>query len=251
MDNIKIYVAAHQRFVPPSDMDTTLFTPIHCGKALYNPSLDHGKTGSKSILPELGDDTGDNISDFNNHYSELTGMYWIWKNDTTSDIVGLNHYRRLFSEDDDDTLLISRETIMSNLKEYDFLVSCSEKSDDDYCNEEFSVYNEYGKYHNIQDMNNALAVCSKLFPEVFPTFYYEITHCAAMNYCNLLICRKDLFDEYCSFLFPLLFRVERMTDFKNEFYDEYQMRMCGFLSERLFRPWLIYKGYTFKNQPIL
>ena len=43
-----------------------------------------------------GDDTGDNISDKNRYYSELTGIYWAWKN-RKEDIVGCCHYRRYFT----------------------------------------------------------------------------------------------------------------------------------------------------------
>jgi hypothetical protein len=43
----------------------------------------------------IGDDTGDSISDKNEYYSELTGLYWVWKN-TKQDIVGSCHYRRYF-----------------------------------------------------------------------------------------------------------------------------------------------------------
>jgi hypothetical protein len=43
-----------------------------------------------------GDDTGDNISSKNKYYSELTGIYWVWKN-TRQDITGACHYRRYFT----------------------------------------------------------------------------------------------------------------------------------------------------------
>ena len=251
MDNIKIYVAAHQRFVLPSDIDLNIYIPIHCGKATYNLDSDRGKTGSKSILPEIGDDTGDNISKKNKYYSELTAMYWIWKNDTTSDIVGLNHYRRFFAENDDDTLLLSKDTILTNLKEYDCMVSSICYNNKNVFDNEHSVYHEYGRHHNLQDMNKVLIVCSQLFPDIFPVFLEELTCSTIIHYCNLLICSKKIFDEYCSFIFSILFKVEKMIDFDDPFYDSYQMRVCGFLAERMLRPWLIYKGYTFKSQPIL
>ena len=43
-----------------------------------------------------GDDSGISISDKNLYYSELTGIYWVWKN-TKQDITGCCHYRRYFS----------------------------------------------------------------------------------------------------------------------------------------------------------
>ncbi len=49
----------------------------------------------------ITDDTGDNISVKNKDYCECTGLYWIWKNTTGQNYVGLCHYRRRLMLDDD------------------------------------------------------------------------------------------------------------------------------------------------------
>lgn len=78
--DIKIIVATHKKYWMPSD---DIYLPVHVGKK--------GKTD----LGYQGDDTGDNISDKNTNYCELTGLYWAWKN-LKADYKGLAHYRRHF-----------------------------------------------------------------------------------------------------------------------------------------------------------
>lgn len=250
-EKIKIYVATHKKFAMSKHIDRDIFIPILAGKAIYNPEEDDNYNNENMILPELGDDTGDNISDRNRRYSELSAMYWIWKNDKDSDIVGLNHYRRYFA-DNSEVDFIDRKTILENLSKYDAMV-LGEGSDFEMCySPSFSIYMGYKSVHNEKDFENALVACKKLFPDIYDAYHYEIMNSTAACMCNVIICRKELFDKYCEFLFPVLFEVERKIDWDNYFYkDGYQIRALGFLAERMLRAWLVVNKYTFKDQKVI
>ena len=80
---IKIIVASHKKYrMPEEDM----YVPVQVGAK-----------GRKDI-GMLRDDSGDNISEKNPNYCELTGLYWAWKNETY-DVLGMVHYRRFFVEE--------------------------------------------------------------------------------------------------------------------------------------------------------
>lgn len=81
---IQILVAAHKKFPMPT-------------AAGYLPVLVGAKKNYKADIPYQRDDEGDNISEKNPNYNELTAIYWAWKNLKDVDAVGLVHYRRLFS----------------------------------------------------------------------------------------------------------------------------------------------------------
>ena len=87
--NIKIIVATHKKYWMPSD---GIYLPVHVGA--------EGKFDDKGEPLDLGytkDNTGDNISDKNKQFCELTGLYWAWKNLGEADYIGLAHYRRHFT----------------------------------------------------------------------------------------------------------------------------------------------------------
>lgn len=48
--------------------------------------------------------------------------------------------------------------------------------------------------------------------------------------CNMFIARKEIFDDYCKWLFGVLFRLEKEIEISK---DLYQARVFGFLSERM------------------
>lgn len=79
--DIRILIAAHKPYGFAQD---DIYMPVQVGAALND------KFGAAC------DDTGDNISDKNPYYCELTGLYWMWKN-VKADYCGLVHYRRYFA----------------------------------------------------------------------------------------------------------------------------------------------------------
>ena len=80
--NIKILVCCHKNDIFKS---SDVYLPIQVGRAISN-----------TILNMQGDNEGLNISEKNDCYCELTGMYWAWKNLKGVDYIGLCHYRRYF-----------------------------------------------------------------------------------------------------------------------------------------------------------
>jgi len=78
--DIKIVTAVHKPYWMPEDR---VYVPLHIGRE------------GKQDIGFTGDNTGDNISEKNATFCELTGLYWAWKN-LQAEYVGLVHYRRVF-----------------------------------------------------------------------------------------------------------------------------------------------------------
>ena len=78
----RIYVSYFKHFYT---IKNALYFPVQAGAATgnYNPTIE-------------GDNSGNNISQLNFIYSELTVLYWVWKNAPKTKYVGFCHYRRFF-----------------------------------------------------------------------------------------------------------------------------------------------------------
>ena len=104
--NVTIYVLTHKSFDCPND---DIYKPLLNGSFNYTDDFGY-----------LRDDSGDNISNLNNYYAEMTGEYWVWKN-SDSNIIGFCHYRRYFAKN---ILLkkLEKEDIEEILNDYDMIL---------------------------------------------------------------------------------------------------------------------------------
>lgn len=209
--SISIFTITHVPFTPPED---PIYIPLQVGRAL------HDDYGYKS------DDSGDSISVKNPYYSELTGLYWIWKNYTGADYLGLCHYRRYFLNENGS--LMSESDYMNILSEYDVIIAKANHTDYDY-------QTVYSRSHDIRNLNATGDVIQKLYPEYYETFQSVITgHLCYIG--NLFAASRTIFCAYCEWLFTVFSALEKRIDVNG--YDDYHKRVFGFLSEQLLIVWI-------------
>lgn len=222
----KIFVMTHKKIEPIAD---PMYIPLHVGKA------------GKEDLGYLGDDTGDNISDRNRSYCELTGIYWLWKN-MSCDIIGICHYRRYFIREE---RLLNQAQVEETIQKYPIIVP-----DSTYvmAKEQIgSIQEHYDECHNLRDMAVCREVLQQKYPEYVLAFDYSMK-ITLFTRGNMWITRKEIFDRYCEWLFDILFEVEARINITK--YDDYQKRVMGFLSERLFRVWLFMQPESILEEKI-
>lgn len=225
---MNIYIATHKDYVFPKELS---YVPIQVGRALNSP-IEH----------IIGDDSGINISSKNRSYCELTALYWLWKN-CNSDICGLVHYRRYFSSLDKDGAELKGNGILSPssvdrlLSNYDIIVP--EKSNLGHD----TVFSLFLKYHYVKDLVLVHDVIAELWPEHVPAFDSMMGE-TSLSLFNMFISKKQVINEYCEWLFPILETLEGRVDISR--YSNYQKRLFGFLSERLFNVWLYHNRFRYK-----
>lgn len=176
------------------------------------------------------DNTGDNISNKNANYCELTALYWIWKNINEVEYVGLEHYRRYISTK---TCLFRPKALKINkikiiLKNYDIILPSRLKF-------KTSLYEDYKKNHYISDLDECKNIIGEIYPEYLDSFDKVIKNNKCSMF-NIFIMKKELVNKYSEWLFNILFECEKRISIEDR--SDYQKRVFGFLSERLFNVWL-------------
>ena len=111
-----------------------------------------------------------------------------------------------------------------------------------------SIYSHYQHAHHVKDLNCTREIISELHPE-YITSFDAIMQGRKIHIYNMFVMSSEKASEYCEWLFPILFELERRIDITQ--YDSYQKRVFGFIAERLFNVWLVYHQLTFCEIPVV
>ncbi len=228
MGTVKIIVATHKQYWMPDD---DMYMPLHVGKAIHDD------------IGIAGDDTGENISAKNANYCELTGLYWGWKN-LEADYIGLVHYRRHFSNGqcfgDKKKRVISKEDIDQKLRIADVLLPRQRK----YWIE--TNYSQYAHAHHAVDLDITRVIIAEKYPECLDAFTASMQKDRGHRF-NMMVMKYEIFDKYCTWLFDILFELEKRLDISN--YSMNDKRVFGFVGERLLDVWLNTYQVTYHDLP--
>lgn len=221
--SVKIIIATRKKYEMPKD---DMYLPLHVGA--------EGKVDENNRPLDLGyqkDNTGENISELNASYCELTGLYWAWKN-LDEDFIGLSHYRRHFcikkSKRDFENVLSYKE-IEPYLDSIRVFVPQKRK----YYIE--SLYSHYAHTHYAEHLDVVREIIQKDYPSYLKSFDKIVKQTSGYMF-NMMIMQRDLLDDYCTWLFDILFKAGEKINVGNE--NAFQGRFYGRISEIIFNVWL-------------
>lgn len=247
MDKVdaKIYVVHYKKGTIVKDDD--LYQPLMSGNVFTNEKN-----------PFVGDDTDDHISEKNPYFSELTGIYWVWKN-TSHSITGFCHYRRFFTIHPEPFLyklkrflyplvgigkkrfgliytkdvptfeskVLSKNELFDIFGQYDGILPQARKL-------KYTVEEHYRRYHDIKDLHLLKRILEEKYPDYLDAFE-AVLQSKRIYANNICILKNPNYESFMTWWFDMIFEFEKRTDMEK--YIGYQKRIIGFISERLLTVW--------------
>lgn len=223
MDEIKVIVAAHKKYQMPKD---PMYLPVQVGAE------------EKEKIGYQPDNEGENISSKNPYFCELTGLYWAWKN-LDANYIGLSHYRRHFSvqkhiqkNKEKKFECVLKENEIRQILEYTDVVLPKKRK---YYIE--NLYDHYKHTMYIEPLDITGQIIKEKYPEYMNEFNKLHTRTSAHMF-NMFIMKKEILDEYCKWLFDILFELENRMKEQEKEYDKFHSRFYGRISELLLDVWI-------------
>lgn len=190
--------------------------------------LQVGCTQNNEFKGYYYDNIKDNISSLNPYYCELTGHYWVWKNQK-ADYYGFFHYRRFLDFNLQNKKIysyvenfskINYQNAQELIKQYDIILPKKEKFYTD-------IYTHYAQApnHFKSDLDLVISIIKKLYPE-FTQVLEEFLKNDELYVGNIFIMKNEIFQQYSKWLFDILAEFDLQNIHKNS-------RSNGYLAERL------------------
>ncbi len=245
---VSIFVVTHKA-VPP--ISNEIYKPIQVG-----PGAD--------IFPGImRDRTSDTIWTKNSSFCELTAAYWIRKNFSDADIIGLCHYRRWFnffpsllsrkpSRQKKVTLAdfmntsvaktpasATAQKVIDLLKHHDVLLLRPYRVQEGLS---ASYYNEEG--HRKSDWDQTLDIINEMYPDYALSIQKYLNSPGNFHIGNMMVAPKQIWDTYFDWLFPILIELETRIKIPE---DPVQGRVFGYVSERLLNLYVYHNKLRIKN----
>lgn len=214
---VKILVS----YIKPSFLfKSEILTPIHLGRVVAKENSKDGVISDEDLnwLYEncIGDDDFmGNISNVNRRVGFLTGTWWAYKNYEklgTPEYFGSFGYRRLLSPN-----------FLPVLKNYDAILP---KVIDFKLQ---TLKEQFVEYHGIElfdRMIHIIRLCKKSELTNFVNYINEAKGC----FYEMYIFRKEIFFEFCNWIFPVIFELLKSSPIHLE---GSEMRDIGFIAECL------------------
>lgn len=236
--DVKILIGYH---IPYKLIKSDVYIPVHAGRDVaFEPS--NVKTLNKKDVDWLmknttGDNTGDNISYLNRKLCEFTVIYYAWKNQDKlhyPDYIGYMHYRRHF---------IFSEKPPKNGKRWwhdksDFYIFNSFNGKYKKMLDEKYLYKLLEKYDVISTkkqnfrkwdtkaatpiehltgilgscVNSPFKMTEQLIYDKYPKYIEvleEYKKDCSFYPCSMFVFKKEIFNQYCEFIFPILFEITK------------------------------------------
>ena len=232
MSDIKIFVSHYKK---ARIIENGIIRPMNVGAALH---------GELEGIPLRDDAHPDNISADNLSYCELTGIYYAWKH-IEADYYGFCHYRRFFSfSKKKSTLTANVENLAKKSPEQ--IVKKYGMDEENIRNtvEEYDVLMQKPYYIFITNrfmytlapsgVTRDLDYCLEIIKRDYPHMYKiakRYLHCPMSYTCNMFVMKKEIFNDYCEWLFDILGKFDKAIDTSS--YKGAKSHVAAYLGERL------------------
>ena len=184
---------------------------------LYVP-IRVGAEGKEDMFGYTPDNTGENISHKNRrHFTMLNGT-----NDRR-DVLSLDQARSLFSD---------IGVVLPTKRNYWIETN----------------YQQYVHAHHAEDLDETRKILEERYPGYIPAYDSCMKKTTGHRF-NMFIMKKEIADQYCAWLFDVLFELEERLDIST--YSVNDKRVFGFVSERLLDVWLETNQIKYKDIPYI